>query len=84
MMTSNAPDRTVYFFVQNSPLQFKICSIVQLSVDFGEHKTPCTCYMLHAGVSVIIGQRLYFGNAIPASALLAEDDIEQALVLAEE
>ncbi|EPT00954.1 hypothetical protein FOMPIDRAFT_1023512 [Fomitopsis schrenkii] len=59
--------KTVYFFVQNSPLQFKICSIFQLSIDF-----------------VIVGQRLYFGNAMPASTMLGEDDIEQALVLAEE
>lgn len=33
---------------------------------------------------VIVGQRLYFGNAMPASTMLGEDDIEQALVLAEE
>ncbi|TFY55185.1 hypothetical protein EVJ58_g8408 [Rhodofomes roseus] len=59
--------KTVYFFLQNSPLQFKICSIFQLSIDF-----------------VILGQRLYFGNEIPASTLMEEDDIEQALVLAEE
>ncbi|KZT70753.1 hypothetical protein DAEQUDRAFT_724879 [Daedalea quercina L-15889] len=59
--------KTAYFFVQNSPLQFKICSIFQLSIDF-----------------VIIGQRLYFGNALPASTLMEEEDIEQALVLAEE
>ncbi|KAI0726771.1 hypothetical protein C8Q72DRAFT_844534 [Fomitopsis betulina] len=59
--------KTVYFFVQNSPLQFKICSIFQLSIDL-----------------VIVGQRLYFGSALPASTMLAEDDIEQALVLAEE
>ncbi|KAF9048268.1 hypothetical protein BDZ89DRAFT_757224 [Hymenopellis radicata] len=28
--------KTVYFFLQESPLQFKICSIFQLSIDFGE------------------------------------------------
>jgi len=59
--------KTAYFFLQNSPLQFKICSIFQLSVDV-----------------VIVIQRLYFGNAIPAATLLEEDDIEQALALAEE
>ncbi|KAF9820896.1 hypothetical protein IEO21_01123 [Rhodonia placenta] len=59
--------KTVYFFLQNSPLQFKICSVFQLSVD-----------------CVIIGQRLYFGNGLPASRLMEEDDIEQALALAEE
>ncbi|KAI0091787.1 hypothetical protein BDY19DRAFT_1040543 [Irpex rosettiformis] len=33
---------------------------------------------------VIVVQRLYYGNAIPASVLQEEDDLEQALVLAEE
>jgi hypothetical protein len=33
----------------------------------------------------IICQRLYYGNAIPASKMIAEeDDLEEALVLAEE
>ncbi|KZT09896.1 uncharacterized protein LAESUDRAFT_722046 [Laetiporus sulphureus 93-53] len=59
--------KTAYFFVQNSPVQFKICSVFQLSVD-----------------CVIIGQRIYFGNAVPASTLMEEEDIEQALALAEE
>lgn len=26
--------RTVYFFMQKSPLQFKVCAIFQLSIDF--------------------------------------------------
>jgi len=27
--------RTVYFFLQHSPLQFKVCAIFQLSIDLG-------------------------------------------------
>ncbi|KAI0924038.1 hypothetical protein AcV5_009401 [Taiwanofungus camphoratus] len=59
--------KSVYFFIQGSPLQFKICSIFQLSID-----------------CAIVFQRLYFGNAIPTAALVEEDDLEQALALAEE
>ncbi|CDO73251.1 hypothetical protein BN946_scf185008.g13 [Trametes cinnabarina] len=59
--------KTVYFFVQNSPLQFKVCAIFQLSID-----------------CAILVQRLVYGNAPPASALMEEDDVEQALALAEE
>jgi hypothetical protein len=33
---SNLFCRTVYFFAQGSPLQFKICAIFQLSIDIGE------------------------------------------------
>ncbi|OBZ66413.1 PQ-loop repeat-containing protein 1 [Grifola frondosa] len=56
---------STYFFLQDSPLQFKVCAIFQLSVD-----------------CAIVLQRLYYGNAVPAAALLG--DIEQALALAEE
>jgi hypothetical protein len=28
--------RTVYFFLQHSPIQFKVCAIFQLSIDFGK------------------------------------------------
>ncbi|KII85784.1 hypothetical protein PLICRDRAFT_115629, partial [Plicaturopsis crispa FD-325 SS-3] len=28
--------KSVYFFLQHSPLQFKLCSLFQLSIDFGE------------------------------------------------
>jgi len=59
--------KTVYFFAQGSPLQFKICAIFQLSVDIA-----------------IIGQRLIYGNAPPPAMLAEEDDLEQALALAEE
>ncbi|KAI9440487.1 hypothetical protein H4582DRAFT_1937170 [Lactarius indigo] len=59
--------KTVYFFAQGSPLQFKICAIFQLSVDIA-----------------IIGQMLVYGNAQPLASLSEEDDLEQALALAEE
>jgi len=61
--------KTVYFFLQGSPIQFQVCAIFQLSIDF-----------------VIILQRFYYGNAPPAATLLAaeEDELEQALALAEE
>lgn len=59
--------KTIYFFMQGSPLQFKVCAIFQLSIDF-----------------VIVGQRLWYGNAPPPTVLAGEDDLEQALALAEE
>ncbi|KAI0272653.1 hypothetical protein BC834DRAFT_857734 [Gloeopeniophorella convolvens] len=59
--------KTIYFFVQGLPLQFKICAIFQLSVDFA-----------------IVAQRIAYGNAPPPTALTEEDDLEQALALAEE
>jgi len=59
--------KTVYFFAQGSPLQFKICAIFQLSVDIA-----------------IIGQRVLYGNAPPSAVLTEEDELEQALALAEE
>ncbi|CAL1714908.1 unnamed protein product [Somion occarium] len=59
--------KTVYFFLQDSPLPFKVCAIFQLSID-----------------CAIVGQRIYYGNALPAAALMADDDLEQALALAEE
>ncbi|PPQ65884.1 hypothetical protein CVT24_011215 [Panaeolus cyanescens] len=60
--------KTVYFFLQKSPLQFKVCAIFQLSID----------------VAIVL-QRFIYGNAPPSSALLDEDDeLEQALALADE
>ncbi|KAH7873012.1 uncharacterized protein C8R40DRAFT_413069 [Lentinula edodes] len=59
--------KTVYFFLQNSPLQFKVCAIFQLSIDFA-----------------ILGQRVIYGNPPPAPVLSEEEDLEQALALAEE
>jgi len=59
--------KTAYFFLQGSPLQFKVCAIFQLSID----------------VAILI-QRIYYGNAVPANAAQEEEDLEQALALAEE
>ncbi|KAI0065619.1 hypothetical protein BV25DRAFT_1989268 [Artomyces pyxidatus] len=59
--------KLVYFFIQGSPLQFKVCAIFQLSVDIA-----------------IVFQRLMYGNAPPPTALVDDDDLEQALALAEE
>ncbi|KIP05480.1 hypothetical protein PHLGIDRAFT_108174 [Phlebiopsis gigantea 11061_1 CR5-6] len=59
--------KAVYFFVLGSPLQFKVCAIFQLSIDFA-----------------IVCQRIYYGAAMPSAVLQEEDDLEQALALAEE
>jgi len=60
--------KVAYFFVLNSPLQFKVCAVFQLSIDL-----------------VIVGQRIYYGNAPPTATLLdnEEDDLEEALSLVE-
>jgi len=59
--------KTIYFFLQASPLPFKVCAIFQLSIDL-----------------VIVLQRLYYGIPIPATSLMDDDDVEQALALSEE
>ncbi|PIL25050.1 hypothetical protein GSI_12939 [Ganoderma sinense ZZ0214-1] len=59
--------KTVYFFLQDSPLQFKVCAIFQLSVD-----------------CAIVLQRVWYGNAAPATVLMEDEDVEQALALGEE
>ncbi|KAJ7050565.1 hypothetical protein C8F01DRAFT_1178832 [Mycena amicta] len=59
--------KTVYFFVQGSPIQFKACAVFQLSIDLA-----------------IVGQRLVYGAAPPLSVVLDDEDLEQALALAEE
>jgi len=60
--------KTVYFFMEGSPLQFKVCAIFQLSIDFA-----------------IVAQRIAYGTAPPLSAILNEDDeLEQALALADD
>ncbi|ETW78938.1 hypothetical protein HETIRDRAFT_445771 [Heterobasidion irregulare TC 32-1] len=54
--------RMVYFFLQGSPLQFKVCAIFQLSIDFSESAVGFSSVCL----------------------LVDDDDLEQALALAEE
>lgn len=58
--------KTVYFFLQGSPLQFQVCAVFQLSIDF-----------------MIVAQRIIYGNS-PTTYMPAEDDLEEALRLAEE
>ncbi|KAJ6591831.1 hypothetical protein DFH09DRAFT_1418066 [Mycena vulgaris] len=59
--------KTVYFFWQGLPIQFKACAVFQLSIDLA-----------------IVLQRVMYGNAPPPSVLLDDEDLEQALALAEE
>jgi len=59
--------KTAYFFLQHSPIQFKVCAIFQLSVD-----------------AAIVGQRFLYGNAPPPAVLVDDEELEQALALAEE
>ncbi|KAJ7257884.1 hypothetical protein B0H12DRAFT_1110416 [Mycena haematopus] len=59
--------KTAYFFWQGSPIQFKVCAIFQLSIDFA-----------------IVLQRVLYGIEPPLSILLDDEDLEQALALAEE
>ena len=42
------------------------------------------CFDLTRVDPAIIVQRLYYGNAVPATVLETEDDLEQALALAED
>lgn len=77
--------RAVYFFLLGSPLPFKVCAIFQLSIDCGTFplhvfRCPITNNSEHV---VIVAQRIYYGAAPPVAALMAEDDLEQALALAD-
>ena len=37
LVHSDAWNRAVYFFLQQSPLQFKVCAIFQISIDISKH-----------------------------------------------
>jgi hypothetical protein len=78
-------NRAVYFFLQSSPLQFKVCAIFQLSVDFGEYCVSGfrLLGLLDDDIAAIVAQRIYYGNKLPA-ILPDIDDIEQALRLADD
>ena len=76
--------RTVYFFINNSPLPFRVCGIFQLSVDCGMFSLRNRVPLTHEMPAAIVIQRLMYGNAPPAATLMVDDDIEQALALAEE
>lgn len=83
----NEDGRVAYFFVLGSPLQFKVCAVFQLSIDLGECNFSWLFSALADFCAVIVGQRVYYGNAPPANwtALpTEEDELEQALALAEE
>jgi hypothetical protein len=72
----------VYFFWQGSPIQFKACAVFQLSIDFGaSHHDMCININCAAA---IVGQRIIYGTEPPLSVLLDDEDLEQALALAEE
>ncbi|KNZ71635.1 PQ-loop repeat-containing protein 1 [Termitomyces sp. J132] len=58
--------KTAYFFLQNSPLQFKVCAIFQLSVD----------------CAIVIQRVSYGNAPPITALLTDEDDLEEALVLA--
>jgi hypothetical protein len=77
--------RTVYFFLQGSPLQFKVCALFQLSIDFGRLNFSLHFLELLAKCPklVIVAQRIMYGNKPPV-VHPDVDDIEQALRLDEE
>lgn len=78
--------RTVYFFIQRSPLQFKVCAIFQLSIDCGMalFLQVSEIWLILMITTAIVAQRLYYGTNPPSATLTEDDDIEQALALAEE
>jgi hypothetical protein len=75
-------NRCLYFFLQGSPLQFKACSVFQLSVDcsMSTHQSPGALKHLRS-YPVIVMQRIYYGNPPPAEVLPPDEDVEAALRL---
>jgi len=60
--------KVAYFFINDSPIQFKVCAIFQLSID----------------MMIVIQRIAYGNAPPDSALLQAEDDLEQALVLSEE
>jgi len=60
--------KVAYFFVHDSPIQFKVCAIFQLSVD----------------MMIVIQRILYGNAPPNSTLLSTEDDLEEALALSEE
>ncbi|KAG2011489.1 hypothetical protein CC2G_011599 [Coprinopsis cinerea AmutBmut pab1-1] len=60
--------KTVYFFLQHSPLQFKVCAIFQLSIDF----------------AIVLQRFTYGNAPPISAILNEDDELEAALALAEE
>lgn len=74
LQTNLAVSRTIYFFLQRSPLQFKVCAIFQLSVDCGtSYALQYASFLMH--VEAIVVQRIVYGNAQPASTLPVDDEL---------
>lgn len=77
----------MYFFLQGSPLQFQVCAVFQLSIDFSEHLNFAAALRFvltrRRDCAVIVAQRIIYGNS-PTTYMPAEDDLEEALRLAEE
>jgi len=60
--------KVAYFFIHDSPIQFKVCAIFQLSVD----------------MMIVIQRVLYGNAPPDSTLMQTEDDLEQALALSEE
>ncbi|KAF9648952.1 hypothetical protein BDM02DRAFT_3269096 [Thelephora ganbajun] len=60
--------KVAYFFIRDSPIQFKVCAIFQLSVD----------------MVIVVQRILYRNAPSDLTFLPTEDDLEQALALSEE
>jgi len=60
--------KVAYFFIHDSPIQFKVCAIFQLSVD----------------MMIVVQRILYGNAPPDSAVLPMEDDLEEALVLSEE
>ncbi|PPQ94632.1 hypothetical protein CVT25_009363 [Psilocybe cyanescens] len=60
--------KTVYFFLQHTPLQFQVCAIFQLSID----------------LAIIGQRITYGNAPPISAILTEEDELEQALVLGQE
>ncbi|KAH9479626.1 Solute carrier family 66 member 2 [Psilocybe cubensis] len=60
--------KTVYFFLQHTPLQFQVCAIFQLSID----------------LAIIGQRITYGNKPPISAILTEEDELEQALVLGQE
>jgi hypothetical protein len=76
--------RTVYFFLKESPLQFKVCSIFQLSIDLGARLLWRIDTAHRMSAIAIVIQGLMYGSPPPETVVLEVDDIEQALALDED
>ncbi|PPQ65770.1 hypothetical protein CVT26_000371 [Gymnopilus dilepis] len=60
--------KTAYFFLQQTPLQFRVCAVFQLSIDF----------------AIIGQRIMYGNAPPVSALLAQHDELEQALILGEE